>query len=370
MKCNLHYRKMTPIPGNTMVISQNRPYNAFPKVIRITHPKSTINNTILAAWYSGNNHVDTNSDGWIMGVISTDNAQSWTPPFLIYDDKTLDCRNIGLVCAPNGTVILFFAKVDVSKIRNKRVAWQDFGFIKSYNGGHTWTEYNSLLNQADFRNHQITSGNGYGDPVIIDNSIYLLCYGFTPENAQETHMSFLICSKDNGESWEFKNTLALGSGISFSEADFWSDHGLLFGFSRTEDKPFRYLHYFESSDVGQSWSVISPTNIQGDCPEIIRLSDGRYLVAIRSYSSYGFHPTNFVFLGYFCLPSDFTNRTDKVSLYKHLNLKCLAKPKFGTKRGDLAYPSIILLGEGQILVIYYDISNGGIIAKTVKESNL
>ena len=211
---------MEPVSGDSIVISQNRPYNAFPKVVRINHPKSTINNTILAAWYSGNEHVDTNNDGWIMGAISSDNAESWSQPFLIYDDKMLDCRNIGLVCAPNGTLIIFFAKVDISKIRNKRAAWKDFGFIKSYDGGYSWTNYYSLLNQTDFLTHNITSGNGYGDAVVVNGSIYILCYSFTPQTAQESHMSYLLCSNDNGESWVFKNNLSLGSGISFSEARF------------------------------------------------------------------------------------------------------------------------------------------------------
>ena len=102
----------------------------------------------------------------------------------------------------------------------------------------------------------------------------------------------------------------------------------------------------------------------------MRLSDGRYFVAIRAYTTFLFNPVNFVYLGYFCLPSDFAERTDKETFNTHLSLKCLAKPIFGTKRGDIAYPSIVLLGEGKVLVIYYDISNGGIIAKKVKETDL
>ncbi|MHA1339469.1 MAG: sialidase family protein [Promethearchaeota archaeon] len=370
------YKKLKEVEGTKILISKgdlNGDYNAFPKAIKINHPNSEYNGVILAVWYSGNAHVDKNSDGRIYRSFSHDNGQNWSDPFEIYDDPTLDCRNIGIVNALNGTIILFFAKMDAFEYRkSSKTAWKDFGFIKSYDGGNTWSEYISIINQSDFQSHNITNGNGYGDPVFVNGSIYISCYGTTSPNSSAsnlTHMAYILKSDDNGESWSLHSTFSEDSikcSISTSEADFLynQSNNLLFGFSRTQNLRRRYLYYFESSDLGLSFDKFMATNILGDCPDIFRLSDGRYIVAIRAFAK------TYPYLGYFVLPADFATNSNRYAICQNLKIKCMAKPKYGTKSSDIAYPSIVGLDNGTILVVYYDINGGGIFGKIIEEKNL
>ncbi|MBD3351958.1 MAG: hypothetical protein GF364_10780 [Candidatus Lokiarchaeota archaeon] len=364
---------LNEVEGEEILVSKgydgDRGYNAFPKVVRIHSTDSEYHNDeLLAVWYNGDSHVDSNSDGVILGSYSQNNGSSWGTPFLIYDDPSLDCRNIGLICAQNGSLIVFFAKVDVSKIENKVEAWTDFGYIISYNGGESWTTFRSIINQEQFESMSIITGNGYGDPVCIENEIYVLCYGYPQTTLDETHVAFLLTSNDNGETWILKSNLSLSMGISTSEADFWynSTQDLLFGFSRTQNTDPRYLYYFDSTDRGTSWLHLKQLNIQGDCPDIFQLLDGRYLVVIRAYGKQN------VYVGYFTLPSNFAGISfeDKENILENIEIKCLKRTTFRSSHGNVAYPSIASIDGEKILVVYYDIGAGGVFGKIVSENAL
>lgn len=365
----IQYWKLIEVPGETTLLTRDpdpeRTYNAFPKVVRIEKEFNGYENQILAVWYSGNSHVDKNGDGRIYGAYSRDEGQTWTSPFEIYDDPNLDCRNIGICYAPNGTLTIFFSKVNVSKMDTKFEAWEDFGYILSEDGGETWSEYHSLIHKQEYAEMGIATGNGYGDPVLIGDSIYILCYGYPNVTYEETHVAFMLQSNDNGTSWDLVNEISLETGISTSEADFWYENSLLFGFSRTQNTDKRYLYYIESSDTGMTWDLYR-TDVLGDCPDIFRISDGRYIVAIRQTGGSN------TYLGYFTLPSDFptNDASQKHAVLDGLQVKCLSKATFGVSHGDVAYPSIIQLKNNRILCVYYDIDAGGVFAKIVHESDL
>lgn len=367
----IEYWKLEEVPGQETLITDNpdpdKTYNAFPKVIRIEKEFNGYENQILAVWYSGNSHVDSNGDGRIYGSYSRDEGVTWTAPFEIYDDPSRDCRNIGIVYAPNGTVVIFFSKVNVTTMQNgdKFGAWEDFGYITSDDGGNSWSAYNSLIHGEEYETMGIATGNGYGDPVYIDDSIYILCYGYPNATFDETHVAFMLQSDDNGTTWDLISELSLNSGISTSEADFWWENSLMFGFSRTQNTDQRYLHYIESDDLGQTWTINS-TTILGDCPDIYRMSDERYIIAIRAFDG----PNRY--LGYFTLPQNFASLSDseKESQIDAIEVKCLAKTSFRASSGDIAYPSIIGLNDGKILCVYYDIDAGGIFAKILDESDI
>ena len=363
------YWQLNEVPGESTQISRDdthETYNAFPKVVRTQDVSVNPNGMILAVWYSGDSHVDSNSDGRILGSFSEDDGSSWKTPTIVYDDIQYDCRNIGILCAPNGTLVIFFAKVDATKENeNKELIWVDFGFIKSYDHGNTWSAYVSMQTQLEQSHLGIKSGNGYGDPVIVDGTIYILCYGHAVEGTETTHLTYLFNSTDNGESWKVGNAISPGDDLSTSEADFWYADNLLFGFTRTQNTDKRYLYYFESPDLGKSWGTPQKTNILGDCREIMQLSDGRYLVAIRAYLD-----STATYLGYFTLPKDFATHSDKQEYYEKIELKCLVSTTFGQSVGDGSYPSIISLEGNKILVVYYDIGAGGVFSKICSESDL
>jgi hypothetical protein len=362
------FNQLQETPGSKTLLSRDRTYNAFPKAVRVTSGNAETQGDILAVWYSGNAHVDPDSDGIIVGARSTDDGQSWSAPAVIYDDPTLDCRNIGLVCAPNGTLVLFFAKMDARTYRDDKYnSWKDFGIIKSYDGGRTWTAFESLLDNPGLVVRGIETGNGYGDAVVVGGDLYIACYGFGPRTTNLTHMSFFLKSPDNGETWSvisaFEESM---TDVSTGETDFVysQPEDLLFGFTRTQTEDPRHLYYFESHDRGTTWTNFTRTNIRGDCPDILRLQDGRYACFIRGFTG------DFRYLGYFLLPADFPSNPNRVALAQQLEVTCFEKGWMDTHYGNIAYSSAVPLPENSLLVVYYSIDEGGVFAKIVAESDL
>nr|MDO8088253.1 sialidase family protein [Candidatus Sigynarchaeum springense] len=364
---HLDYRRIKEVSGTTVKISNNaRRYNAFPKVIRTADTSSNPRGTLLATWYSGNAHVDTNSDGQIWGAFSANEGATWSDPFLIHDDPALDCRNIGIAHAPDGCLIMFLAKLVVERHR-----WinQDFGVIRSNDHGHAWGNFTSLISGASSIVAGAANGNGYGDPVVIDGTIYMACYGNPVPPSPVQYIAFVLASSDSGRTWRHVSTINALATINANEADFCIAPGatgdVLFGFTRTGRPERDFLYYFESTDRGRSWSPLVPTNAWGQSPDIQQLADGRYIVAYRARSRRGNY-----FVGYFLLDGGFPRLPDKAGVIKGLEQRCLVKTTFGQPGRDLAYPSLALLDGGKLLVVYYDIGAGGVFGKIVDEAIL
>jgi Neuraminidase (sialidase) len=363
----IEFLTITELPGTTVNISSNaRLYNAFPKVIRTSDTSSNPRGALLATWYSGNAHVDTSGDGQIWSAISQDEGSTWTPPFLVHDDPSLDCRNIGIARAPDGTLILFFARV---KVDPGKLTWVDFGYITSIDHGHAWQAFVSLISNTSSIVPGAVTGNGYGDPVVIDGTIYIACYGTSSKPAPPDDIAFVLASSDNGTTWHQAGIINAATSITANEADFWfSRNGtsdLIFGFTRTSRAEGDMLHYFESGDDGVTWSSLVATGTWGHSPDIQQLSDGRYIVAYRARTRLG---NNHV--GYFLLDAGFPWLASKATAITNIHPRCLARTTYNQGGGDMAYPSLALLDGGMLLVVYYDIAAGGILARIVAETSL
>ncbi len=364
---HLEYPRIKDVPGTVVKISSDaRRYNAFPKVIRTGDTTTDPRGALLATWYSGNAHVDTDGDGQIWGAISADEGATWSAPFLVHDDPALDCRNIGIARAPDGTLILFLAKLAVE---NRKLTWQDFGYIRSGDHGRTWGAYTSLISSASSIVPGAANGNGYGDPVVVDGTIYIACYGNPIKPSPLLYIAFVLASSDNGKTWHHVSTLNAAKAIEASEADFCIAPGVngdvMFGFTRTGKAEGNMLHYFESTDRGRSWSPLTATNVWGQSPDIYQLAGGRYIVAYRARSRFGNH-----FVGYFLLDASFPRMANKTGVIKRLEQHCLVRTSLKQPGADLAYPSLAVLDGNKLLVVYYDIKAGGVFGKIISEMGL
>jgi hypothetical protein len=144
---HLEYPRIKDVPGTVVKISSDaRRYNAFPKVIRTSDTSTDPRGALLATWYSGNAHVDTDGDGQIWGAISADEGATWSAPLLVHDDPALDYRNVGIARAPDSTLILFFAK---AKVEPGKLTREDLGYISSVDHGRTWGAYTSLISNTN-----------------------------------------------------------------------------------------------------------------------------------------------------------------------------------------------------------------------------
>jgi len=346
----IEYETITGLGNSPVKISTENPYNAFPKVLRVNSTTNASLSYLFAIWYSGDDHIDSKSDGKIYGAFSHDEGMTWDSPRIIYDDPTLDCRNYGIVQATNGTIILFFAKAAVHVPPFDTNEWKDFGVIRSYNNGLNWTTFDSLLvddNGTTLVSLGSNSGNGYGDPIVENNQILIECYG---------DKAFWLKSQDNGETWTYLSILDGNPSVTMNEADAIKIGNKIFGFSRTGANEQEKLYYFESLDNGLTWKV-KPTNIFGHCPDIIQLPDGRFIVTIRARSTL----LNY-YIGYFTLPATFASENFETIEISNLSAKCLIKTEFGQRR-DIAYTSTVICKDGSLLVVYYNIAAGGVFAQ-------
>ncbi len=364
---HLEHLRIKEVPGTTVKISDDaRQYNAFPKVVRTADASANPRGTLLATWYSGNAHVDTNSDGQIWGAFSADEGATWSDPFRIHDDPALDCRNIGIARAPDGSLTLFFAKV---RYGPRKHAWLDFGYIRSTDHGRAWGPFTSLVSGASSAVPGAADGNGYGDPVILDGKIYIACYGRPAIKSDKQWLAFVLRSDDDGKTWHHASTINESASISANETDFVAGRGasgdVVFGFTRLIREEGDKLHYIESTDGCRSWPVIAPTNVWGHSPDIQQLADGRYIVAYRARSRFGN-----CFVGYFLLGGGFSRLADRGKAIEGIEQRCLVRTTFGQSCGDTAYPSLAVLGGGKLLVVYYDIGAGGVFGKVVDEGSL
>ncbi len=362
---------MHGIKGETVLVSVNdRKYNAFPKCLRTGDTSTNPRGAILATWYGGNAHVDRDSDGRIFGAFSHDEGHTWTQPFEIYDDRVLDCRNIGIARAKNDTVILFFAKVAAHSGASKANVWKEFGYITSRDHGHTWSAFTPLISEDCSIVPSAANGNGYGDPVYLDggNTILIPCYG-TSKDGNLEFITFFLKSTDNGETWTHATDLNGGTAVPTNEVDVWYDDDasppVIFGFARSRPCTKNLLYYFESTDAGESWSL-APTPVWGHSPDILQLGDGRYLVTFRARTRLKNH-----YLGYFTLDGNFKSGTAfPPAAVTTLRPRCLARTTFGQAGGDMAYPSMVRVERDKILVVYYDIGAGGVLALILNESDV
>lgn len=350
-------------------------YNAFPKLLRTDDASVDPNGSLLLTWYGGDRHVDSNSDGKVYGAHSTDGGRTWTTPAVLYDHPRWDCRNIGLVKAPNGTIVMFFAWVDA---RVAGYEWVDFGHVRSYDHGHSWTPFTSLMTgPANLSAHLNTPGNGYGDAVVVGSDLYVYCYG---RNAGAlSHTTYLLRSPDNGETWAWVSSVNAGTSIATNEADCWvlPDGTTIFGICRTAGAPAEgRLYYVESRDRGATWTTPRATSLVGQSPDLFRLTDGRYLLAYRTHDPWDNH-----YLGYTLLPASFANQTPTDADLQSYSTRCLVRTTFGQRGSDMAYPSIVTLtpadtpapgtsSDPRVLVAYYDIAAGGIHVAAFAEASL
>ncbi|MEX2681688.1 MAG: exo-alpha-sialidase [Candidatus Sigynarchaeota archaeon] len=363
----LEYRRIREVAGTIVKISDDaRRYNAFPKVIRTADMSSCLHGTLLAAWYCGNAHVDTNSDGQIWGAFSADEGRTWSDPFLILDDPSLDCRNIAIARAPDGSLIMFLAKY---MVKHGRWTNQNFGFTRSSDHGRTWSPFTTLISGNASIVPGAANGNGYGDAVVIDGTIYIACYGNPVPPSPVQYIAFVLASSDNGNTWRHASTINAQASVTASEADFCIAPGacgdVMFGFTRTSIAEGDMLHYFESTDRGRSWSPLVPTNVWGQSPDVQQLADGRYIVAYRARSK-----SKNYYVGYFLLDEDFPSLTDKIDVLKRIEQGCLVRTTFNQPGGDVAYPSVTTLDGSKLLVVYYDIGAGGVFGKIIDEARL
>ena len=193
------------------------------------------NGDLVAFHTNANKH---SVDGWSEYAVSKDGGRTWKRNNKFsYSYNTYQLNpnrpawvEQGLVTG-QGTVVLFITHFGISGGRTNS------GFIRSYDSGQTWSEYQPL--DSSFVGYfTATAVDGENNYVLIDS------------NGGGPHV--LYVSTDDGKSWHRRSTLSLDDEKWYGAMCIMNDGRILAGAYDVEDE--YHFHYCISKDKGFTWS--------------------------------------------------------------------------------------------------------------------
>jgi len=292
-------------------------YEAFPDLCR------TAKGELLCVFYAGYAHVsdprpDLPKGARIALCRSLDDGRTWSPAEVVVDTP-IDDRDPSILALPNGELLVTFMTYD-----SKRAAGTHQVFtVRSGDGGKTWSAPEPTPTP-------FTQLEAISTPprLMPDGRLLMTPYGNHTGNPRSYKHAALIESRDLGRTWttitEIKSPKHL-----LLEPDLvrLPDNRLLL-----LARPV--MVWTESTDGGKTWSETKEVGFEGDCPYLLLTSKNILLCGIRqraTKSTVVLHSTDF-------------GRTWKgpVVLDKVLG----------------AYPSLVELPDGRIIVAYYTEGKG------------
>jgi hypothetical protein len=291
-------------------------YEAFPDVCRLQDGR------LMSVFYAGYGHVAMPNDalpkgGRISCCYSSDEGRTWTDAETLYDGPD-DDRDPSIVQLENGKLICNFFSLRKSPPDSSQ-PWEGLGtwMVSSSDVGKTWSEPK-----------QIAKGYYCSAPVrqLSDGNLILGLYS----EDEKGSCGAVVQSHDNGETW--------GEAIDIDNAGHRLDaetdvierkDGSLYAAQRA---PKEDMCYSISKDGGETWSVSEPIGFPGHCPHFLRTIDDIVLLAHRlPHTSL-----------HYSLDDCQTWSENVIVDEKHIG----------------AYPSMVNLKDGTVLVVYYEEGEG------------
>ncbi len=282
-------------------------YEAFPDVCRLQDGR------LLCVFYAGWQHVSMPDEahprgGRVSGCFSSDEGKTWTPAQTIYDGPD-DDRDPSIVQLSDGRILCNFFS-----LRNKDGGgYRGLGswLVESRDGGETWSDPRCI-------------GPYYcSAPIreLPDKTLILGLYQETGENA----FGAVTVSKDMGRTWSPPIDIDNGGlRLDAETAIIRLKDGSLYAAQRTAKESMRYAI---SKDGGLSWSVSKPMGFPGHCPYLHRSPEGVILCA---------------------------HRIPQTSLHYSLDECATWSENVLVDQVGGAYPSMVTLTDGGILIVYYE----------------
>lgn len=295
-------------------------YAAFPDVCRLQ------NGDLLCVFYAGYGHVSVPTaalpkGGRISATRSTDGGKTWSPAFILADTP-YDDRDPSIAQLSDGTLICnFFSTWPADRRPPGKTQEYAVYLTTSRDQGVTWSEPRPI---------DLPSPLAYAcsAPVreLPDGSLILGLYHEVGGQAWGATAK----SYDRGESWTDLATIGENSGLYLdAETDVVRlADGTLFAALRSSRTD---LYYATSTDAGKTWSGVQSFGFPGHCPYLLRTREGVLLVAHR-------------------LPN--TSLHYSLDEGKTWSENVLIDDVIG------AYPSLVELGDGTILVVYCEEGEG------------
>jgi len=225
-------------------------YEAFPDVVKLNDGR------LMTVFYEGYAHVSLPNATWPNGarisyVVSSDDGLNWSTPKTLYDTPH-DDRDPSITVLPDGRLAVNYFDWPTG----------DVYVVYSSDVGKTWTSP-----QYVYERHGTTS------PIRpLSNGRLALSMYYA-----------VALSDNNGASWQthiMPTTDGSGNAIGISEQDiFERSNGDLYAVHRTDGGTPMY--YNTSSDKGVTWTPLQSIGFTGHSPYMIQTREGVLLLAYR-----------------------------------------------------------------------------------------
>ena len=289
-------------------------YEAFPDVCRLSDGR------LMCVFYAGYGHVALPNEqlpkgGRIAYCTSADEGRTWSPAQVVYDGPD-DDRDPSIVQLKSGRLICNF--FSLRKAEGQQPPWTGLG---------SWMVYSEDLGKTWSEPRQIAETYYCSSPIrqLSDGRLVLGVY------AEEDGKGWgaVTLSDDDGDTWSTVIDIDNAGMRLDAETDILERlDGTLYAAQRGRDET---MAWSVSKDRGQTWSVSAPFGFPGHCPYLHRTLDGIVLLAHR-------------------LPN--------TSLHYSLDDGETWSENVPVDSVGGAYPSMVTLKDGTVLIVYYEEGEG------------
>ena len=282
-------------------------YEAFPDVCRLSDDR------LMAVFYAGYGHISLPNDqlprgGRVCYCTSDDEGHTWSAAKVLYDGPD-DDRDPSIVQLASGRLICNFFSLRKSDQAGQQLTGLGSWMVASDDLGQTWSAPQQI------------AGDAYCSSPIRKLSDGRLILGLYRE-ANGTANGAVVTSDDGGQTWGDVIDIDNGGTRLDAETDVIElKDGTLYAAQRPA------MCFSVSKDRGNSWSVSKPMGFEGHCPYLLRTPDDIILLAHR-------------------LPS--------TSLHYSLNECETWSDNVAVDTVIGAYPSMVNLKDGSVLIVYYE----------------
>jgi hypothetical protein len=282
-------------------------YEAFPDVCRLSDGR------LMCVFYAGYGHVALPNEqlpkgGRISYCTSADEGRTWSPAAVLFDSPD-DDRDPSIVQLKGGRLICNFFSLRTNPAGSP--PWDGLGswMVTSDDLGQTWSAPAQIANDY------------YCSAPIRELSAGRLILGLYAERDGTAHGA-VTSSDDGGGTWGRAVDIDNGGIRLDAETDVIElKDGTLYAAQRP------HMSYATSTDRGQTWTGSKPMGFPGHCPYFLRTKDDIILLA---------------------------HRVPNTSLHYSLDECRTWSDNVPVDDVGGAYPSMVNLRDGSVLIVYYE----------------